>query len=554
MKHAGKRILAAALACVCALPVCSYAAGNTANVSLPMGGTMVLMEMGPGRTGEVTLANGRLFQAQAASGHVSAKTAEGGKAVVASVNGGYFDSYSGGNRLYATVIQNGEVVNGGGHTPVLAFTAGGTPLIDRVKIESKVVFRNEGDAEKSEVTAYAVNDYNASNSWGVYLITSKYGRALNVASGAQIVTMQDSTVISIASGGTVPALSGATTALVINQDVWNNMTKYHTEPQVGNAAVAKIVYTPDHDAASKWTGVVNGIGAGPLLLKNGVDMCDQNPDFTDPKQGPDYSSSRSFVAIMGDGRLAVGSATNTTMRRIAQYLKEQGAVDAMALDGGASTFLSAGGSTVHSAGRNLASVLHIVDYSSKTLPQGVQARDFDTPSSWAASTMSSAAAAGVVPEALQNGYRKNITRREFCQLIDKLLQKKMTNYSTRLDQTGITYDAARQELLDTYDLAVINCYRFGVVSGVGENQFNPNGSLTREQAATILMHASRLLGASEEGGEAVSFTDAADISRWAAQGVDYVTSHKIMKGTGGGFRPKGLFTREQAISTIYQML
>ena len=89
---------------------------------------------------------------------------------------------------------------------------------------------------------------------------------------------------------------------------------------------------------------------------------------------------------------------------------------------------------------------------------------------------------------------------------------------------------------------------------MGENQFNPNGSLTREQAATILMHASRLLGASEEGGEAVSVTDAADISRWAAQGVDYVTSHKIMKGTGGGFRPKGLFTREQAISTIYQML
>ena len=551
MKHTCKRLLSTALACLCLLPVSAGASGSTTRASLPMGGTMVYLEMGPGRTGEVTLGNGRLFQTQSASGHVNAKAAEGGKTVVASINGGYFDAYSGGATVYATVIQSGEVVNGGGEKPTLAFTADGTPLIDRVKIETKIAFRDSGD---SEVTAYSVNAYDPNNAWATALITPHYGRALNVASGARIVTMQDSVVTNIQVGGTVPALSWGTTALVINQSAWNNLATYTLEPQIGNAAVRSTVYTPQHDAASEWTNIVNGVGAGPLLLKDGVDMCDQNSDFTDPKQSPDYSS-RSFAAIMGDGRLALGSATGTTMRQLAQYLKGQGAVDAMALDGGASTFLNIGGSTVHSAGRNLTNVLHIVDYASGTLPQGVQPRDFDTPSGWAAETISSAAAAGIVPETLQSGYRKNITRKEFCQIIGAMLQQEIPDFDSKLYATGITYDQARAALTDTWDIDVINCYRFGIINGIGGNKFGPNGSLTREQAAKILMGASELVGASQAETAVPSFSDAGSISSWAVEGVNYVVSRGIMNGTGDNtFSPKGMFTREQAIATVYRMM
>ncbi|GAB2045845.1 hypothetical protein AGATL06_23440 [Agathobaculum sp. TL06] len=551
MQKQWKRLLGAALAALCLLPASAGAAGGTQSASLPMGGTMVYLEMGPGRTGEVTLGNGRLFQTQSASGHVSAKAAESGKMVAVSINGGYFDAYSGGATVYATVIQGGEVVNGGGEKPTLAFTADGKPLIDRVKIETKIAFRGEGD---STVTAYSVNSYDANNAWASALITPHYGRALSVAQGARIVTMKDSVVTSIQTGGTVPALAWGTTALVINQSAWNNMATYFLEPQVGNAAVRQTVYTPQHDSAAEWTGIVNGVGAGPLLLKDGVDVCDQNSDFTDPKQSPDYASSRSFAAVMGDGRLVLGSATGSTMRSIAQYLKGLGAVDAMALDGGASTFLSVGGSTVHAAGRSLTNVLHIVDYASGTLPKGVQPRDFDTPSDWAAQTVSDAAAAGIVPEALQNGYQKNITRKEFCQVIEAMLKQEMTDYDSRLYQTGITYNQAREALTDTWDISVINCYRFGIIDGVGNNKFSPNESLTREQAAKILMGAAKTIGLS--GSEANnSWADASQISSWAHEGINYVVGAGIMNGTGENrFEPQGLFTREQAIATVYRML
>ena len=551
MKHLSKRLCAAVLACLCALPVWAGAAGSTARESMSIGGTMVYLEMGAGRTGEVTLANGRLSQTQSAAGHVSAKAAEGGKTVVASINGGYFDAYSGGATVYATVIQSGEVVNGGGEKPTLAFTADGTPLIDRVKIETKIAFREEDSAT---VTAYAVNDYNANNAWASYLITPVYGRALSVASGARIITMQNSVVTNIQVGGTVPALSWGTTALVVNQSAWDNMVKYFLEPQVGNPAVRKTVYTPQHDSAAEWTNIVNGVGAGPLLLKDGVNVCDQNSDFTDPKQQPDYVSSRSFAAIMGDGRLVLGSATSASMRSIANYLKGLGAVDAMALDGGASTYLSIGGSTVHSAGRNLTNVLHIVDYASGTLPQGVQPRDFDTASSWASADISAAVSAGIVPDALQNGYQKNITRKEFCQIIDAMLRQELSDYNGAPYATGISYEAARAALTDTWDGAVINCYRFGIVDGVGNNKFSPNNSLTREQAAKILMGAAKTIGLSGSA-SAVSWADASQISSWAVEGINYVVGAGIMNGTGENrFEPQGMFTREQAIVTVYRMI
>ena len=545
------RAASAMLALLCLLPVSAFAAGSTQQTSLALGGTMVYFEMGAGRTGEVTLANGRLFQTQAATSHVSAKAAEGGKTVAASINGGYFDAYSGGATVYATVIQSGEVVNGGGEKPTLAFTADGTPLIDRVKIETKIAFRGEDSAT---VTAYSVNAYQPNNSWNVALITPVYGRALSVASGARIVTMQDSVVTKIQTGGTVPKLNWGTTVLVINQDAWNNMVKYFLEPQVGNPAIRETVYTPQHDSASEWTNIVNGVGAGPLLLKDGVNVCDQNSDFTDPKQSPDYVSSRSFAAIMGDGRLVLGSASSASMRSIANYLKGLGAVDAMALDGGASTFLSVGGSTVHSAGRYLTNVLHIVDYTSGTLPKGIQPRNFDIQSDWAAADISSAISAGIVPSDLQNGYQRNITRKEFCQIIDAMLRQKMEDYSGALYATGISYNDARAALTDTWDEGVINCYRFGIVDGVGNNKFSPNESLTREQAAKILMGAAKTIGL--PGSESNNiWSDASQISSWAHEGINYVVGAGIMNGTGDTtFDPQGMFTREQAIVTVYRMM
>ena len=74
----------------------------------------------------------------------------------------------------------------------------------------------------------------------------------------------------------------------------------------------------------------------------------------------------------------------------------------------------------------------------------------------------------------------------------------------------------------------------GVVSGVGNNRFDPDAQLTREQAAT--------------------FADNDSVSSWALEQVGHVQAAGIMSGTGGNmFSPKQPYTREQSIVTILRL-
>ena len=68
------------------------------------------------------------------------------------------------------------------------------------------------------------------------------------------------------------------------------------------------------------------------------------------------------------------------------------------------------------------------------------------------------------------------------------------------------------------------------------------------------MGAAKTIGLS--GSEANnSWADASQISSWAHEGINYVVGAGIMNGTGENrFEPQGLFTREQAIATVYRML
>ena len=82
-----------------------------------------------------------------------------------------------------------------------------------------------------------------------------------------------------------------------------------------------------------------------------------------------------------------------------------------------------------------------------------------------------------------------------------------------------------------------------VIDGVGGNRFNPTGTLTREQAATIICRM--LLG--PDGAEKLSvdrapFSDVAQ-NRWSAPYIAYCVEQGIIDGVGGNrFNPQGTLT------------
>ena len=166
----------------------------------------------------------------------------------------------------------------------------------------------------------------------------------------------------------------------------------------------------------------------------------------------------------------------------------------------------------------------------------------DQPSSWAQEQVNAAVEAGLVPESLQAKYTQTATRAEFCALAVEL-------YETVTD-SEITQ---RATFSDTSDVNVQKMAGIGVISGIGNNQFNPNGELTREQAATILVRLADALGRPLPEG-AAAFADNSSIASWAIEAVGRAKAGGIMDGTGNNqFSPQGAYTREQSIMTAYRL-
>jgi hypothetical protein len=97
----------------------------------------------------------------------------------------------------------------------------------------------------------------------------------------------------------------------------------------------------------------------------------------------------------------------------------------------------------------------------------------------------------------------------------------------------------------------------GVVTGVGNGNFAPEQTLTREQAAAMLARLANVLG-NPLPIVSPTFYDNPEASDWALESIGQMQAAGIMGGTGNNmFSPLGLYTREQSIITIlrlYEML
>lgn len=87
----------------------------------------------------------------------------------------------------------------------------------------------------------------------------------------------------------------------------------------------------------------------------------------------------------------------------------------------------------------------------------------------------------------------------------------------------------------------------GVADGVSDTQFNPTGSITREQLVTMLWRYS----GSPQSGTALSFADADSVSSWAADAVAWASAAGIVSGRDGNvFDPSGSATRAECAAIL----
>ena len=527
---------------------------NTTNIiTVPMTGTVSAV---------ITVGQNSVNKDMPASDHI-AKALNYGGSLLASVNGGFFNAYYKTDKALtfpgncantsAILVQNGQVINAGGTMPMLGFTTDGKAMIDKVTCTIKAAFRRD---DSSASSIWGVNSYSTSES-GIYLFTPLCGYPVPLAAGAVEVHIRNGIVSSIEKGKTSLSVASDEQVVVYNKAAWENVNKWIIAPEPGNCAEIKYSYASDDSAdTALWSKLVTGVGCGPWLIQNGADCFDkyQTVDPSGSKMNKGTVAQRTFAAVMNDGSLMIGEVS-ASFTDIINYLKSVGAKDAVALDGGgSSTLVSGGTSYLQPPGRKLSNMLHVIDFGSAAkLPKQAAANDIAVPSAWAEAFIASADENGLIPEGFDMAAKENITRLEFCQLAKSLIQKYHPDLTYLRNKDGISYDDVVAELTDTRHPDIVDCIRIGICKGKGDGLFDPNGSITREEAATMLSKLGDILGF-EFVRESTVFPDSANFASYAPTFIDKAYRYGMMDGTSKGFDAKGYFTKEQAVTVFVKIL
>jgi hypothetical protein len=176
-----------------------------------------------------------------------------------------------------------------------------------------------------------------------------------------------------------------------------------------------------------------------------------------------------------------------------------------------------------------------------------EAPNVSAASSWARDYINTAFGNGIIPTSLQNNYRNNITRAEFCalavELIETVTGRPITERQVFADDRG--------------DINIRKIGGLGIVTGTGNNAagerlFAPNDPIQRQQAALILTRVADHLKKPLPN-QAPAFSDNNRMENWARAPIGQMQATGIMTGSGGNFDPRGTYTREQSIITMVRM-
>lgn len=144
----------------------------------------------------------------------------------------------------------------------------------------------------------------------------------------------------------------------------------------------------------------------------------------------------------------------------------------------------------------------------------------------------------------------SITRAEFAAILIRTL-------GVPQKEENIFKDVAEN---DWFKNSVCTAYHYGIVNGVSDTEFNPNGKITREEAATMVSRAARLCGVdikmSDDGVRNIlaQFTDYTTISQWATESLALCYNEGILDTADLTVEPKDYTTRGQVIQMVYNLL
>lgn len=103
-------------------------------------------------------------------------------------------------------------------------------------------------------------------------------------------------------------------------------------------------------------------------------------------------------------------------------------------------------------------------------------------------------------------------------------------------------------------------YKYKIVSGTSATTFNPNGTITRQEAASMVARAATLCGmntnmdASTIQNTLAQFTDYVDAASWANSALAFCYSNDVLDKSDLAISPKALIKRSEIAEMLYRMM
>ncbi|MBO5059473.1 MAG: S-layer homology domain-containing protein [Clostridia bacterium] len=156
------------------------------------------------------------------------------------------------------------------------------------------------------------------------------------------------------------------------------------------------------------------------------------------------------------------------------------------------------------------------------------------------------AAKGIVSGVGDNKFmpEASVKRADFAVMADNALELS--------DQSSTAFSDVYAE--DYYYYAVQRASGEGIISGTGNGLFEPNRSITREEAASILVRAfEKRNGATASLDMASEYADKGEVSAWALEAVDKALALNLITAENG-IEPKRAMTRAETAYAVANLL
>lgn len=278
-------------------------------------------------------------------------TASGAELVV---NGNFFEAYNNSKFPIGHVMSDGNMYYGISGLNSVCFTERGEVRIGRPPLFYFV------EGAGCSWACYEVNSRQQVSS-GSVLYNSKFGSTVTLQCAGVITTVMNGIIefSDFKPAGTIVTIPRNGFVMFFGQQFAS--TDYYQQPVIGTA-VSMSVRPNRKDVNFDMTGVVNMVSGAPRLVENGSMCMTLEPGFQESRFTT-AKSPRTAAGVRADGKLILLSTSAATIQQLRELMLQLGCMDAVNLDGGASTALAYRGKVLRNPGRQLTTTLEIsVDY------------------------------------------------------------------------------------------------------------------------------------------------------------------------------------------------